>query len=230
MPRKSRSIVRHAIPRILNARLFSGNFRSSLVRTDGTYIDLEDLFNLIFSPETAKRLLSTWRCKCSGGKLKTLISEKGGEFGSRMKPTDIVHLKWLDPEFLSPRAGRSRVVSSSVGMCVILNVIRTSRKNEELDSALDYFETLVRSNDSLDMLHYTTSSIQQSKVDSSVRALMALPHTPVFNWLLCENVLGSGQRLQADDASSMISDSMCSTQISSADTVTVLENTRNCVD
>ena len=67
MPRKSRSNVRHAIPRILNARLFSDNFRSNLVRTDGTYIDLEDLFNLLFSAEYAKRLLSTWRCKCNGG-------------------------------------------------------------------------------------------------------------------------------------------------------------------
>lgn len=216
MPRKSRSVIRHAIPRLLNARLFSGNFRNSLVRTDGVYVDLEDFFNLIFSHETAKRLLSSWRCKCSGSKLKTLILEKGGEFGRRIQPSDIVHLKWLDPEFLSARSGRSRVVSSSIGICVILSVIRTSRKNEELDNALNYFQTRVQLNENIDMMLYT-SSIQQSKLDSSVRALMTLPHSPVFNWLLCENVLGSGERLQTDDASSMISDSMCSTQIS-ADT------------
>lgn len=179
--RPSRSTVRHAVPLILNARLFTMDLMTSIVRTDGIYVDLEDLLNCIFAPEQAKRLMSMWRGKTTGSELKHLIFKKGGKFSNQATPVDISLVKWLRPsEENTVRNGRGRIACTPMGICTVLNLVRSTRRIPTLESTLDYFERLVL--DGANVHVVSSANSRDSDLDSSMRSLLSIPPKPLIDW------------------------------------------------
>ena len=219
--RASRSNVRHCVPLFLNTRLFSSNFRRGVVRTDKTYVDLEDLLCIMFAPEQAKRLLTLWKNKCSAGDLKRLIHSKVPVFADRVRPTDISLVKWIRCDDETSRPGRSRIACSSIGMCTILSLIKNSRQNHELESAIHYFHSISLSGCSLDVMFNDNSAVETQNLPETLLKLTRLPYKPLVNWELCSESLNSCQLTECtrttdamhgvDDAQSALS--INSTQI-----------------
>ena len=218
--RKSRSNVRHSIPLALNSRLFCYNFRRTVVRTDKTYIDVEDLLNLIFAPEQARKQLTAWKHQCSAGKLKKAIKEHASVFSDRVKPSDISTLKWIHSEDTAPRPGRSRVVCTATGACVILSLLSSSRDRDDIDSAIHYFSSISLNNYLLDVI-FEDSVHRQGTLSKQLRGMAQLPMKPLINWELSDGVLQQtactssmevGMGCEDDDAASL--SSLTSTQVS----------------
>jgi len=218
MPRKnraSRSNIKHCVPLFLNTRLFSSNFRRGVVRTDKTYVDLEDLLCVMFAPEQAKRLLTLWKNKCGAGDLKRMIRSKSPVFADRVLPVDISLVKWIRSDDQASRPGRSRIACSSIGICTILSLIKNSRQNPELESAIHYFNSASLSGYSLDVIFDDNSALETESLPETLLKLTRLPYKPLLNWELCSESLHSAQLAEStrmDDTLSTLS--MNSTQIS----------------
>lgn len=180
--------MRHSIPLALNARLFCCNFRRTVVRTDKKYVDVEDLLNLLFAPEQARKQLTAWKHQCSAGKLKKAIKQHANVFSDRVKPSDISTLKWIHSEDTSPRLGRSRVVCTATGACVILSLLTTSRDREDIDSAIRYFSSISLNNYLLDVV-FDDLAQRERTLSKQLRTMTQLPMKPLINWELSDDVL-----------------------------------------
>lgn len=163
------------------------------MRTDKRYVDLEDLLCIMFAPEQAKRLLTLWKNKCSAGDLKRLIRSKASVFADRVRPTDISLVKWIRCDDQTSRPGRSRIACSSIGMCVILSLIKNSRQNHELESAIHYFHSMSLSGCSLDVIFNDNSAVETHNLPEALLKLTSLPYKPLVNWELCSESLNSCQ-------------------------------------
>lgn len=153
------------------------------MRTDGGYIDLEDLLSVIYANEHARKLLCAWKKSCTGQQLRELIATKGGEFGPRMYPLDIVTLKWMNPSPPYSSTGRPRVACTTIGACVVLTLVRSSRNNPNLEMAIAYFHELARRNKQIDVMHAGLQPVvYEAGLPLEIRELLSMPHKPLLDF------------------------------------------------
>lgn len=200
--RATRSTVKHSISRVVNTHRMAVP-TPLFVRTDSIFVDVQDVFGLVWSPSTSEKQLSSWKRSCHNAHcLKALILERGGSFAQRVTPYDIVCRKWISPMSNSILTGRARLCASAVGMCVILNLLRTSRRIQALESTYHYFENVANGNQSIDLM-YDDHSTREAELSTDVKSLLHLQDTPFVNWDLSHEAVPSDPRIdvnRADDA------------------------------
>lgn len=200
--RASRSNIKHSISHVLNSHRI-GVPTPLFVRTDSVFVDVQDVLKLIWSPSNSAAKLTEWKQSChSAHHLKEMILEKGGPFAQKVTPYDIVRRKWISPMASSVSTSQGRLCASAVGMCVILSILRTSRRIQSLESTYSYFENVANGNQSIDLL-YEEYSAERSGIPTDMRSLLDLPDKPFTNWDLSHDSVCSDNRVhQSDDACS----------------------------
>jgi hypothetical protein len=200
--RATRSNVKHSISHVLNSHRIAVP-TPLFVRTDSVFVDVQDVLKLIWSPSMSIMKLTKWKQSChSAHHLKEMILEKGGPFAQRVTPYDIVRRKWISPMASSVSTSQGRLCASAVGMCVILSILRTSRRIQALESTYSYFENVANGHHSIDLL-YEEYSAKQFEIPMHMRSLLDLPDKPFTNWDLSHDSVCSDRRVhQSDDVCS----------------------------
>lgn len=200
--RATRSNVKHSISHVLNSHRI-GVPTPLFVRTDSVFVDVEDVLRLIWSPSNSTKKLTEWKQSChSAHRLKEMILEKGGPLAQKVTPYDIVRRKWISPLASSVSTSQGRICASAVGMCVILSILRTSRRIQTLELTYSYFENVANGHQSIDLL-YEEYSAERSGIPTDMRSLLDLPDKPFTNWDLTHDSVCSDRRVyQADDVCS----------------------------
>ena len=144
-----RCSVRHSYPHLVDVFTIGFSAQQNQLRVDDTrtFFDLQDVFELVTNSQShARKLVGAWRSGVRGKRLACLIhkhSPKESDFPP-LTPLEIIRLKWSSNGAIS--SGRSRVCATARACVVLLNIITSSRHNQNLETAKRWFRALCDEN------------------------------------------------------------------------------------